>query len=122
MTGVFTMKIATSSNLKTTLSIGMVVALLGTAVGCTTVTPGYDNHRVYYPAGSHHDNGNYKNNGRYKQGNYNNGRYNNNRGRYNNKNGYYKNNKGRYNNKNGQYTNNGRYNNGRYQNNHYQYK
>lgn len=116
MIGVFTMKILTFSTLKTVFSTGIMVALLGTAVGCTTVTPGYDNHKVYSSQGNHHGNGNYKNNGRYNQGNYNNGRYNNKKGHHKNKNGRYKNNNGRY-------TKNGRYNNnGRYQNNHYRYK
>ena len=102
------MKILTLSTLKTAFSTGIVVALLGTAVGCTTVTPGYDSHRVYYPQDKHHNNGNY-NNGRYKQGNYdNNGHHKNHEGKK--KNNHYNKNKNRYN------------NNGRYNNNHYRYK
>lgn len=68
------MKILTLSTLKTAFSAGIVVALLGTAVGCTTVTPGYDGQKVYYPQDKHHNNGNY-NNGRYKKGNYDNNGY-----------------------------------------------
>ena len=102
------MKILTLSTLKTAFSTGIVVALLGTAVGCTTVTPGYDSHRVYYPQDKHHNNGNY-NNGRYKQGNYdNNGHHKNKNHEGKKKNNHY--NKNRYN------------NNGRYNNNHYRYK
>ena len=102
------MKILTLSTLKTAFSAGIVVALLGTAVGCTTVTPGYDGQKVYYPQDKHHNNGNYSN-GRYKQGNYdNNGHHKNHEGKK--KNNHYNKNKNRYN------------NNGRYNNNHYRYK
>ena len=102
------MKILTLSTLKTAFSAGIVVALLGTAVGCTTVTPGYDGQKVYYPQDKHHNNSNY-NNGRYKQGNYdNNGHHKNHEGKK--KNNHYNKNKNRYN------------NNGRYNNNHYRYK
>ena len=102
------MKILTLSTLKIAFSAGIVVALLGTAVGCTTVTPGYDGQKVYYPQDKHHNNGNY-NNGRYKQGNYdNNGHHKNKNHEGKKKNNHY--NKNRYN------------NNGRYNNNHYRYK
>ena len=100
------MKIFTFSMLKTVCSTAIVVALLGTTVACTTVTPNYDNQRVYRAQGNHHDNVIY-NDGRYNQGNYNHNK------RYNNKNGHYKNNKGRYKNK-CQYNNNGRYNHNNY--------
>ena len=106
------MKILTLSTLKTAFSAGIVVALLGTAVGCTTVTPGYDGQKVHYPQDKHHNNGNY-NNGRYKQGNYdNNGHHKNKNHEGKKKNNHYNKNK----NKN-RYNNNGRYN-----NNHYRYK
>ena len=104
------MKILTLSTLKTAFSAGIVVALLGTAVGCTTVTPGYDGQKVYYPQDKHHNNGNYSN-GRYKQGNYdNNGHHKNKNHEVKKKNNHYNKNKNRYN------------NNGRYNNNHYRYK
>ena len=111
------MKISNFSTLKTVFSTAIVVALLGATTACTTVTPSYDNQKVYRQQGNHHGNVLYKNNGRYNQGNYNHNK------RYDNKNGHYKNNKGRYNN-NGHYNKNkGRYkNNGRYNNNNYHYK
>ena len=118
------MKTFTFSTLKTVFSAGLVVALLGTTFACTTVTPSYDNQKVYRQQGNNHGNVVYKNNGRYNQGNYNNnGHYDNDNNRYKNKKGHYKNNKGRYNN-NGRYNKNkGRYNNnGRYINNNYHYK
>ncbi|WP_201526297.1 hypothetical protein [Psychrobacter frigidicola] len=82
------MKILQLSALKTILSAGLVVALLGTTVGCTTVTPDYDNQQVYRQKGN--------NNNR-------NGRYDNHNGRYNNNNERYNSNKGRYNNNNYRY-------------------
>lgn len=71
------MKILSFSTLKTAFSAGIVVALLGTTVGCT-VTPRHDGQRVYYPNGQHQGNGKYNNNGRYN----NNSRYDNNHYRY----------------------------------------
>ena len=76
------MKTFTFSTLKTIFSAGLVVALLGTTVACTTVTPSYDNQKVYRQQGNNHGNVLYKNNGRYNQGNNNNGRYNNNNYHY----------------------------------------
>ena len=110
------MKTITFLTLKTVCPTAIVVALLGSTVACTTVTPSYDNQRVYRAQSNHHDNVIY-NDGHYNQGNYNHNK------RYNNKNGYYKNNKGRYNN-NGNYNKNkGQYNNdGRYNHNNYHYK
>ena len=111
------MKTFTFSTLKTVCSTAIVVALLGSTAACSTVTPSYDNQRVYRAQSNHQDNIIYKNNDHYNQGNYN---YNK---RYNNKNGHYKNNKGRYNNKGHYNKNKGRYNNnGRYDHNNYHYK
>ncbi|WP_201554325.1 hypothetical protein [Psychrobacter sp. 72-O-c] len=41
------MKISHLFSLKTALSAGLAVTLLGTTVGCTVVGPGYDNQPVY---------------------------------------------------------------------------
>lgn len=45
--GDFIVKILPSFSLKTALSAGLAVALLGTTVGCTVVGPGYDNQPIY---------------------------------------------------------------------------
>lgn len=113
------MKISAFSALKSVFSAGVVVALLGATVSCTTVTPRYDNHKGYYPNGHHQGKGKYENNGRYNNGSYktNNGRYDNKKDQHKNKNKHYKNKKSQHK------KNNGRYNNdGRYQNSHYRYK
>ena len=41
------MKILRNFSLRTVISTGLTVALLGTAVGCTVVGPGYDNYPIY---------------------------------------------------------------------------
>ncbi|MBI0425896.1 hypothetical protein [Psychrobacter sp. NG27] len=41
------MKTLKPFSFKTTVSAGLVIALLGTTVGCTVVGPGYDNQSVY---------------------------------------------------------------------------
>ena len=49
------MKMSKLWSIKSTLALGMVVAMLGTTVGCTVVGPGYDNDSIY------RGNGNYGN-------------------------------------------------------------
>jgi len=112
------MKILSFSTLKTAFSAGIVVALLGTTVGCT-VTPRHDGQRVYYPNGQHQGNGKYNNNGRYNNGGYktNHAHHDSKKGKYKNENGHHKNKKGKHKKDNGRYNNNSRYD-----NNHYRYK
>lgn len=40
------MEIIKPFSIKATLSIGLVIVLLGTTVGCTAVGSGYDNQRI----------------------------------------------------------------------------
>ena len=100
------MKISAFSALKSVFSAGVVVALLGATVSCTTVMPGYDNHRGYYPNGNHQGKGKHDNKKAQHKNNHD-----------KNKNKHYKNKKAQHK------KNNGRYNNdGRYQNSNYRYK
>ena len=100
------MKISAFSALKSVFFAGVVVALLGATVSCTTVMPGYDNHRGYYPNGNHQGKGKHDNKKAQHKNNHD-----------KNKNKHYKNKKAQHK------KNNGRYNNdGRYQNSNYRYK
>lgn len=107
------MKISAFSALKSVFSAGVVVALLGATVSCTTVMPGYDNHRGYYPNGNHQGKGKHDNKKAQHKNNHDKNKHNYDK----NKNKHYKNKKAQHK------KNNGRYNNdGRYQNSNYRYK